>query len=88
MKFFFSFAGVGGNLAAIQASHLATFYHQHCRFGALRETLSSHLSFKRAFFSNCKRFLADFCFRKNICSDLSLKYYNLQLLSIFLILFS
>ncbi|VDK80307.1 unnamed protein product [Litomosoides sigmodontis] len=44
--------GVGGNLAAIQASRLATFYHQHCSFGTLRETLSSHLSFKRAFLSD------------------------------------
>ncbi|CAG9533331.1 unnamed protein product [Cercopithifilaria johnstoni] len=44
--------GVGGNLAAIHASRLATFYHQHYAFGTLRETLSSHFSFKRAFFSN------------------------------------
>ncbi|KAL3981693.1 Divalent cation transporter family protein [Acanthocheilonema viteae] len=44
--------GVGGNLAAIQASRLATFYHQHYSFGTLRETLSSYFSFKRAFFSN------------------------------------
>ncbi|VBB27771.1 unnamed protein product [Acanthocheilonema viteae] len=33
--------GVGGNLAAIQASRLATFYHQHYSFGTLRETLSN-----------------------------------------------
>ncbi|KAK6109884.1 Divalent cation transporter family protein [Brugia pahangi] len=44
--------GVGGNLAAIQASRLATFYHQHCPFGTLSDTLSSRFSFRRAFFSN------------------------------------
>uniref|UniRef100_A0A8R1Y2U6 SLC41A/MgtE integral membrane domain-containing protein n=1 Tax=Onchocerca volvulus TaxID=6282 RepID=A0A8R1Y2U6_ONCVO len=44
--------GVGGNLAAIQASHLATFYHQHHSFGTLTEDLSRHFSFKRAFLSD------------------------------------
>uniref|UniRef100_A0A158Q8B2 Divalent cation transporter n=1 Tax=Elaeophora elaphi TaxID=1147741 RepID=A0A158Q8B2_9BILA len=44
--------GVGGNLAAIQASRLATFYHQHCSLGILRESVSSHFNFKRAFFSD------------------------------------
>uniref|UniRef100_A0A915PZC1 SLC41A/MgtE integral membrane domain-containing protein n=1 Tax=Setaria digitata TaxID=48799 RepID=A0A915PZC1_9BILA len=44
--------GVGGNLAAIQASRLATFYHQSFSFGCLKRNLASHLSFKRAFFSN------------------------------------
>ncbi|EFO24402.2 hypothetical protein LOAG_04087 [Loa loa] len=44
--------GVGGNLAAIQASRLSTFYHQHYPFGTLSEALSSHLSCKRALFSD------------------------------------
>ncbi|OZC08143.1 divalent cation transporter, partial [Onchocerca flexuosa] len=44
--------GVGGNLAAIQASRLATFYHQHYSFGTLTEDLLRHFSFKRAFLSD------------------------------------
>ncbi|KAM3726804.1 Solute carrier family 41 member [Dirofilaria immitis] len=44
--------GVGGNLAAIQASRLATLYHQRCSFGTLTEDLSMHFSLKRAFLSN------------------------------------
>lgn len=49
------FVGVGGNLAAIQASRLATAYHRCYAIGSLGERdLSSYLSFKRAFFSDGK----------------------------------
>lgn len=56
LRGFSSLTGVGGNLAAIQASRLSTFYHQHYSLGTLRETLSSHFSFKRAFLSDRKSF--------------------------------
>ncbi|VDN01017.1 unnamed protein product [Thelazia callipaeda] len=47
--------GVGGNLAAIQASRLATFYHQNNFLGCLGENkLCDYFSFRRAFFSRNK----------------------------------
>ena len=47
------FLGVGGNLAAVQASRLATFYHQTSSLGILPNdwTISRFYGFKRAFFS-------------------------------------
>ncbi|CAI4221340.1 unnamed protein product [Auanema sp. JU1783] len=45
--------GVGGNLAAVQASRLSTFFHQSGTLGELPNgwTTSRFTSFKRAFFS-------------------------------------
>lgn len=46
--------GVGGNLAAVQASRLGTFFHQNSSLGILPSewTLSRFYSFRRAFFSS------------------------------------
>lgn len=46
--------GVGGNLAAVQASRLATFYHQNSSLGVLPYTwtVSKFISLRRAFFSS------------------------------------
>ncbi|VDK64922.1 unnamed protein product [Cylicostephanus goldi] len=45
--------GVGGNLAAVQASRLSTYFHQSATLGELPEgwTLKRFYSFTRAFFS-------------------------------------
>ncbi|KHN81495.1 Solute carrier family 41 member 1 [Toxocara canis] len=46
--------GVGGNLAAVHASRLATFFHQNSSLGVLpyEWSLQRFFSFKRAFFSS------------------------------------
>ncbi|KAH7695995.1 divalent cation transporter [Aphelenchoides avenae] len=46
--------GVGGNLAAVHASRLSTFFHKTCTLGALPNgwTISRFHCFRRAFFSS------------------------------------
>ena len=52
-QFNLNYLGVGGNLAAVAASKLSTFYHRTSLLGALPNdwTLKRFHSFSRAFFS-------------------------------------
>jgi len=60
-KFYFiiKFEGVGGNLTAVAASKLSTFYHQCSTIGTLPFdwTIKRFYSFSRAFFSSDEVFL-------------------------------
>ena len=49
----FEIIGVGGNLAAVAASKLSTYYHKNAEPGILPSnwSMSRFLSFRRAFFS-------------------------------------
>lgn len=61
--------GVGGNLAAVHASRLSTFFHKTSTLGVLPHswTIKRFYSFSRAFFSN--GMLLETLISKGVCLD-------------------